>query len=448
MRDEWTLSVSQLNEYVRKSLAGDPMLQGIRVSGELSGVKRHFSGHIYFTLKDESARVQCVMFRSAAMGLTFLPEDGMRVVVRGSASLYTASGSFQIYADAIERQGVGELYLRFEALKRRLSEEGLFDQSLKRELPALPRTIGVVTSRTGAVLRDIVRVARRRDPNVRILLAPASVQGAGAAEEIARAIALLNRQGEADVILCGRGGGSLEDLWPFNEEIVARAIRASRIPVVSCVGHETDFTIADFAADLRAPTPSAAAELAVPDTEALRAQIDGLTARGARSLSGRLALMRARLNRLTASPALAMPQRALIEARRNALDAQAERLSRAALRLTAEKRRTLERTTDRLQAMPARLVSGRRERQTALMARLVRAGGQLTLRPGARLQMLSRALEAVNPDAVLNRGYAVIRRGGEAIASAAALKANDLIDIRLRDGGARARVLDADKETE
>ncbi len=448
MRGEWTLSVSQLNEYVRKSLAGDPMLQGIRVSGELSGVKRHFSGHIYFTLKDESARVQCVMFRSAAMGLSFQPEDGMRVVVRGSASLYAATGSFQIYADAIERQGVGELYLRFEALKRRLSEEGLFDPSLKRELPTLPRTIGVVTSRTGAVLRDIVRVARRRDPNVRILLAPASVQGAGAAEEIARAIALLNRQGEADVILCGRGGGSLEDLWPFNEEIVARAIRASRIPVVSCVGHETDFTIADFAADLRAPTPSAAAELAVPDTGALRARIDGLTARGVRSLAGRLALMRARLNRLTASPALAMPQRSLIEARRNALDAQAEWLSRAALRLTAEKRRTLERTTDRLQAMPARLVSGRRERQTALMARLIRAGGQLTLRPGARLQMLSRALEAVNPDAVLNRGYAVIRRGGEAIASAAALKANDLIDIRLRDGGARARVLDADKETE
>ncbi|MBR3504181.1 MAG: exodeoxyribonuclease VII large subunit, partial [Clostridia bacterium] len=259
MQSDWTLSVSQLNEYVRKSLAGDPMLQNIRVSGELSGVKRHFSGHIYFTLKDESARVQCVMFRSAATGLAFLPEDGMRVVVRGSASLYTAAGAFQIYADAIERQGVGELYLRFEALKRRLSEEGLFDPAIKRELPALPRTIGVVTSRAGAVLHDIVRVARRRDPNVRILLAPAAVQGAGAAEDIARAIALLNRQGEADVILCGRGGGSLEDLWPFNEEIVARAIRSSRIPVVSCVGHETDFTIADFAADLRAPTPSAAA---------------------------------------------------------------------------------------------------------------------------------------------------------------------------------------------
>ena len=446
MRDEWTLSVSQLNEYVRKSLAGDPMLQGIRVSGELSGVKRHFSGHIYFTLKDESARVQCVMFRTAAMGLTFLPEDGMRVVVRGSASLYAATGSFQIYADAIERQGVGELYLRFEALKRRLSEEGLFDPALKRELPMLPRTIGVVTSRTGAVLRDIVRVARRRDPNVRVLLAPASVQGAGAAEEIARAIALLNRQGEADVILCGRGGGSLEDLWPFNEEIVARAIRASRIPVVSCVGHETDFTIADFAADLRAPTPSAAAELVVPDTVGLRAQIDGLTARAARSLRGRLTLMRARLDRLTASPVLAMPQKALVQARRDALAAQAEGLERAATRLTDEKRRRVEMLSKRLQATPARLVSGRREKQTALAARLVRLGSRLTLQPRARLQMFSRALEAVNPAAVLNRGYAVIQRGGEAISSAAALGENDLIDIRMRDGGAKARVLDVNKE--
>ena len=448
MRDEWTLSVSQLNEYVRKSLAGDPMLQGIRVSGELSGVKRHFSGHIYFTLKDESARVSCVMFRSAAMGLSFRPEDGMRVVVRGSASLYAATGAFQIYADAIERQGVGELYLRFEALKRRLSEEGLFDPALKRELPLLPRTIGVVTSRTGAVLRDIVRVARRRDPNVRILLAPASVQGAGAAEEIARAIQLLNRQGEADVILCGRGGGSLEDLWPFNEEIVARAIRASRIPVVSCVGHETDFTIADFAADLRAPTPSAAAELAVPDTAALRAQIDALAGRAARSLGGRLALLRARLDRLVASPSLATPEKALVQARREALAAQLARLSREAARLTDERRRRLEALTARLQSTPARLVPARREKQAALAARLLRLGGQLTLQPWSRLRMLARALEAVNPEAVLNRGYAVIRRDGETVSSAAALRENDLIDIRMRDGGARARVLDAGKETE
>ena len=446
MQAEWTLTVSQLNEYVRKSLAGDPMLQGIRVSGELSGVKRHFSGHIYFTLKDEAARVQCVMFRSAALGLAFQPEDGMRVVVRGSASLYAATGSFQIYAEAIERQGVGELYLRFEALKRRLNAEGLFDPALKRELPMLPRTLGVVTSRTGAVLRDIVRVARRRDPKVRILLAPAAVQGAGAAEEIVRAIERLNRQGEAEVILCGRGGGSLEDLWPFNEEIVARAIRASRIPVVSCVGHETDFTIADFAADLRAPTPSAAAELAVPVAEELAAQIDGLTRRGARALEGRLSLLRARLARLAASPALMMPRKMLIEARLSDLTAQAERLNREALRLTEVRRRRLDALADRLRAVPERLVSGRRQRQDALMARLIRAGAQLTLRPGAQLSLLTRALEAVNPEAVLSRGYAVIRRGGETVSSAAALKARDLIDIRMRDGSARARVLDADKE--
>lgn len=446
MRTEWTLSVSQLNEYVRKSLAGDPMLQDIRVSGELSGVKRHFSGHIYFTLKDESARVQCVMFRSAAVGLAFEPEDGMRVVVRGSAALYAATGSFQLYADAIERQGLGELYLRFEALKRRLTAEGLFDPALKRELPLRPTTIGVVTSRTGAVLRDIVRVARRRDPKVNILLAPASVQGAGAAEEIVRAIALLNRQGEADVILCGRGGGSLEDLWPFNEEIVARAIRASRIPVVSCVGHETDFTIADFAADLRAPTPSAAAELAVPDTAALRVQLDAMTSRLGRALTGRMELLRARLMRLTASPALAMPRRMLIEARANALRTQAERLGRAALDLTAERRRGLDILAIRLDAISARLTGGRRDGQKALTARLLRAGGQLTLRPHARLAMLTRALEAVNPNAVLNRGYAVIRRDGETISTAASLKEDDLIDIRMRDGCARARVLSAEKE--
>ena len=448
MPSDWTLSVSQLNEYVRKSLAGDPMLQHIRVSGELSGVKRHFSGHVYFTLKDEAARVQCVMFRSAAQGLAFALSDGMRVVVKGSAALYAATGAFQIYVDAVERQGVGELYQRFEELKRRLSAEGLFDPALKREIPLLPRTIGVVTSRTGAVLRDIAQVARRRDPNVRILLAPASVQGAGAAEEIVRALALLNRQGEADVILCGRGGGSLEDLWPFNEEIVARAIRASAIPVISCVGHETDFTIADFAADLRAPTPSAAAELAVPVASALREQIDGMTERGARAIEGRLSLLRARLDRLSASPALMMPRRMLIEARLNALSAQASRLDHAFRQRTADRRRALDVQTARLQAMPARLVSGRRERQTALMARLVRAGGQLTLRPHARLSMLARALEAVNPAAVLNRGYAVIRRGGEAISSAAALNQNDLIDIRMRDGGATARVLDTDREIE
>lgn len=446
MPADWTLSVSQLNEYVRKSLAGDPMLQHIRVSGELSGVKRHFSGHVYFTLKDEAARVQCVMFRSAAQALAFSLADGMRVVVRGSAALYSATGAFQIYVDAVERQGVGELYQRFEELKRRLSAEGLFDPALKRELPLLPRTIGVVTSRTGAVLRDIAQVARRRDPNVTILLAAASVQGVGAAREIVNAIELLNRQGEADVILCGRGGGSLEDLWPFNEEIVARAIRASRIPVISCVGHETDFTIADFAADLRAPTPSAAAELAVPVAQGLRDEIDDMTLRGARAIQTRLALCHARLDRLSASPALAAPRRVFIDDRMAALSSLGARLDHALQRTASDRRRALDVVAARLRTYPARLIEGRRQRLDGLTARLTRAGGQITLRDGAKLTMLSRALEAVNPDAVLNRGYAVIRRRGEAVSGVSTLKRDDLIDIRMRDGGARARVLDADKE--
>ncbi|MDD7368114.1 MAG: exodeoxyribonuclease VII large subunit [Clostridiales bacterium] len=396
MDADWTLSVSQLNEYVRRLLAGDPMLRSLRVQGEISGFKRYTSGHLYFTLKDEEACVSCVMFRSAAETLDFRPQDGQRVTIRGSASLYPQRGQFQLYVETMQREGVGELYMRFEALKRRLTAEGLFDQAIKKEIPAYPRVIGVATSRTGAVLRDIVRVARRRDPNISILLAPTSVQGAGAAGEIVHALEQLNRQGEADVILCGRGGGSIEDLWPFNEEIVARAIRASKIPVISCVGHETDFTIADFAADLRAPTPSAAAELAVPAAAALRAAIDGLLESGAAAIERRLTLERAHLARLNASAALNMPSRLLIERRETALERLTGRMTRAA------------------QAMP----------QTKR----------------ARLDGLMRALNAVNPNAVLERGYAVVRQNGRAVTDASALDVGDLIDVTLKGGTLGARV--------
>lgn len=403
MDADWTLSVSQLNEYVRRLLAGDPMLRSLRVQGEISGFKRYTSGHLYFTLKDEEACVSCVMFRSAAETLDFRPQDGQRVTIRGSASLYPQRGQFQLYVETMQREGVGELYMRFEALKRRLTAEGLFDQAIKKEIPAYPRVIGVATSPTGAVLRDIVRVARRRDPNISILLAPTSVQGAGAAGEIVHALEQLNRQGEADVILCGRGGGSIEDLWPFNEEIVARAIRASKIPVISCVGHETDFTIADFAADLRAPTPSAAAELAVPEAAALRAAIDGLLESGAAAIERRLTLERAHLARLNASAALNMPSRLLIERRETALERLTGRMTRAA------------------QAMP----------QTKQ----------------ARLDGLMRALNAVNPNAVLERGYAVVRQNGQAVTDASALDVGDLIDVTLKGGTLGARVTRHTDET-
>lgn len=390
------LSVSQLNEYVRKQLAGDPMLSALRVRGEISGFKRHVSGHLYFAIKDEQARVSCVMFRQHALSLSFEPRDGLRCVVFGSASLYAASGSFQIYCEAIEQEGAGALHLRFEALKAKLLAEGLFDPARKRPLPLLPRRVGIVTSRSGAALRDMLRVIHRRHPGMGILLCAAQVQGEGAAGEIARSLDRLNAHGGVDVILCGRGGGSILDLWAFNEEIVARAIARSKIPVVSCVGHETDFTIADFAADVRAATPSMAAELAVPEKAALEGELKKLGQRMLRAQRARLALVRAKLSRLAASQALTNPRRAMIEGRRAALKLCEARI-KAALR--------------------ARTAAAR-----------------------APIDQLSRALGALGPLAVLERGYALVLDEGAPVTSAARLTVGQHITLKLRDGRAKAAV--------
>lgn len=384
------LSVSELNEYARKLLAGDPLLRNLEVTGEISGYKHHYSGHRYFSLKDENARVQCVMFRQQAMGLDFQPEDGMRVTVRASASIFARDGSFQLYVASMRRAGQGDLYVRFEKLKRKLMAEGLFDPARKREIPAFPRIIGVATSQTGAAVRDIIQVARRRNPNVGIVVSPCAVQGAGAAEEIVRAIERLNRQGQCDVLLVGRGGGSIEDLWAFNEEIVARAIAASRIPVISCVGHEVDFTIADFVADLRAPTPSAAAELAVPQLDAMRAALNGVIQRLSGALGSAQQIRRLRLERALATPCLSAPERALIEPRRAQLKTAADRA---------------------IAAMPAILERKRH-----------------------RLNALDASLRALNPASVLDRGYAVVTQGGHVTSSVKNVRANAPIAIRLADG--------------
>ena len=361
------LSVSELNEYARKLLAGDPLLRAVEVSGEISGYKHHYSGHRYFSLKDENARVQCVMFRQHAMGLDFQPADGMRVTVRASASIYPQNGSFQLYVTAMRQSGQGDLYVRFEKLKQKLMAEGLFDPARKREIPAFPRVIGVVTSRTGAAIRDIIHVARRRNPNVGIVVSPCLVQGAEAAADIVRAMERLNRAKACDVMLVGRGGGSIEDLWAFNEEIVARAIAASPIPVVSCVGHEVDFTISDFVADLRAPTPSAAAELTVPRLDRMKADLDGMVARLAGALNSAQRLRRLALERLGASAALSMPRRVLIEPRQTQLEAVDRRL---------------------ISVMPVRMERYRH-----------------------RLDALDASLRALNPASVMDRGYAVVRQG-------------------------------------
>ncbi|MDR1619230.1 MAG: exodeoxyribonuclease VII large subunit [Clostridiales bacterium] len=268
------LTVTQLNEYMHTLIGRDPVLKSLRVQGEISGFKHHTSGHMYFTLKDGGALVRCVMFRSAAQTLHFAPRDGMRVVVTGEASLYVRDGQFQLYVQAMQQDGEGELYGRYLLLKTRLEAKGYFDASIKKPIPYLPKCVGIVTSPTGAALQDMLNIIRRRFPAMHICVCPVPVQGPGAAQEIAAAILRMNEAHAASVLIVGRGGGSLEDLWAFNEECVARAIYKSHIPVISAVGHETDHTIADFVADLRAPTPSAAAELCVPEYAALVQTLD------------------------------------------------------------------------------------------------------------------------------------------------------------------------------
>ena len=304
----YVLSVTQLNEYVNGLLRRDVLLQGLQVRGEVSGFKRHSSGHLYFSIKDAGALVRCVMFRQNAVSLSALPKDGEQVTVSGSVSLYVKDGQYQFYVTRLQREGRGDLYRRFLESKEALEAEGLFAQEHKQKLPLLPRCLGVITSPTGAAIQDILHIARRRFPGMDILLYPVRVQGEGAAEEIAQGIRDMDRLGRADVLIIGRGGGSLEDLWAFNEECVARAIYACKIPTVSAVGHETDFSIADFVADLRAPTPSAAAELCVPEYARLKGEILGAEQSIRASAHNRLLGLKQELDALAASGAFSLPK--------------------------------------------------------------------------------------------------------------------------------------------
>lgn len=295
------ISVSELNNYMKNKVAEDEYLNSVLVKGEISNFKHHYTGHMYFTLKDESSLIKCVMFKTSTATLNFVPKDGMKVIVLGSVGVFERDGVYQIYCKAMQEDGIGNLYEAYEKLKVKLSEEGLFDESHKKQIPFMPKIIGVLTSNTGAVIRDIINVSTRRNPNVYIRLYPVPVQGEGAGIKIAKAIEYMNNKKLADVLIVGRGGGSLEDLWPFNEEVVARAIYNSEIPIISAVGHETDFTIADFVADLRAPTPSAAAELAVADISDIEYTINLYKRRLKMALKGKTDLMRLRYDKCMSS---------------------------------------------------------------------------------------------------------------------------------------------------
>ena len=274
-----TLSVTALNTYIKKIVDSDFILNNTNVSGEISNFKLHSSGHIYFTLKDESSKISCVMFKSYAELITFVPREGMKVVVKGKVSIYPKDGTYQVYCTEIKPEGEGSLYIAFQNLKEKLSKEGLFEDKYKRPIPKYPRVVGVVTSPTGAAIRDIINVARRRNDKVDILIYPSLVQGVNASEDIIKGIKYLNSKEEVDVIIIARGGGSIEELWAFNDEALAYEIFNSEKPIISGVGHETDFTIADFVSDLRAPTPSAAAEIAVPSFIELNNKVNGLTSK-------------------------------------------------------------------------------------------------------------------------------------------------------------------------
>ncbi len=302
------VTVSQINTYIKSLIDGDPNLSYIFVVGEISNFTNHYrTGHFYFTLKDETSAIKAVMFRSSAQRLKFLPENGMRVIIRGRVSVFERDGQYQLYADDMQPDGVGALNIAYEQLKAKLEAQGLFADERKKPIPALPKAVGVITSPTGAAVRDILNVLGRRFPQAKVVFHPVQVQGASAAPQIAAAIDLFNEFDAADVLIVGRGGGSIEDLWAFNEECVALAVARSRIPIISAVGHETDFTICDFVADLRAPTPSAAAELAVPDWVEQRSYISGLLLHASSLVRQNLSEERMRVNALSQSRVLSNP---------------------------------------------------------------------------------------------------------------------------------------------
>ena len=307
------ITVTDLNKYIKDKIDGDEMLNNVLVKGEISNFKNHYTGHMYFTLKDENSLIKCVMFKSYTTHLSFMPKDGMKVMVLGSVAVFERDGVYQIYAKAMKEDGLGSLYTAYEELKKKLEREGLFAEEHKKKVPFMPKTIGVLTSNTGAVIRDIINVSTRRNPGVHIRLYPVPVQGPGAAEKIAEGIKFMNENKLADVLIIGRGGGSLEDLWPFNEEIVARAIYDSELPIISAVGHETDFTIADFVADLRAPTPSAAAELAVANIDDVRETLKLYNNRYKVALKKKIELMRLSYEKCMARPAYKNPTQKINE---------------------------------------------------------------------------------------------------------------------------------------
>ena len=390
------LSVTELNKYIKDKIATDELLNNVLIKGEISNFKHHYTGHMYFTLKDDNSLIKCIMFKSYTTNLKFVPKDGMEVLAFGTISVFERDGVYQLYCKAMQEDGLGSLYKAYEELKDKLEKEGLFDERYKKQLPKMPKVIGVLTSNTGSVIKDIINVSTRRNPNVYIRLYPVPVQGEGAGEKIAEAIKIMNDQKLADVLILARGGGSLEDLWPFNEEVVARAIHESELPIVSAVGHETDFSISDFVADLRAPTPSAAAELVVPNIAEIGQKLDVYNLRLKNALKKKIDIMKMRYEKCMKSRIYTDPLRNINDQYLK-LDIIIKNMTNSVL--------------------------------TKLQKSKTEAATNIT------------KLDTLSPLKTLSRGYSIIQKDDKVIKSSKDLKQDDIISIRLQDGAKDAKII-------
>lgn len=390
------ISVSQLNKYIKNKVDQDEYLNNVLIKGEISNFKHHYTGHMYFTLKDNNSLIKCIMFKSYTPHLNFVPKDGMSVIVLGKVSVFERDGVYQIYCKAMQQEGIGDLYKEYEKLKAKLNEEGLFAESHKKKIPLYSKRIGVLTSETGSVIRDIINVSTRRNPNVYIKLLPVPVQGEGAGKKIADAINLMNEKNLADIIIVARGGGSLEDLWPFNEEIVARAIYNSELPVISAVGHETDFSISDFVADLRAPTPSAAAELAVPDIDELKIKLSSYNNRYKVALKKQVEYKRLKYEKCMTRRVFKEPLQRINESYLH-VDTQTKNIE----------------NKFKLKIMQKR----------------------------SEFQNVVEKIDALSPLKTLSRGYSIMEKNGKIIKSKKELNIGDEVNIKLYEGTTKAKII-------
>ncbi|WP_409297856.1 exodeoxyribonuclease VII large subunit [Peribacillus sp. SCS-26] len=435
MKQPIYLTIGALTKYIKRKFDADPHLQNLYIKGEISNLKQHSSGHMYFTLKDDKSRILAVMFQTYSSGMKFVPENGMHVLIKGDISVYAPSGQYQVYVKEMAPDGIGELYLAYEQLKAKLEQEGLFLPKHKKAIPAYPGTVGVITSPTGAAVRDILITLKRRYPIANIIIYPALVQGAQAAESIKRAIETANKRSEADVLIAGRGGGSIEELWAFNEEKVVRAVFSSTIPIISAVGHETDFTITDFAADLRAPTPTGAAELAVPHLNEILERLMVQKNKLAREMRQLLTDGRVRLTRLERSYAFRYPKR-LYEQKTEQLDRTTERFTRSFEKYFASKKDEIGRLSSALEKRnPEQMLaaaSSRLEVQSKMLQRLMDG---IYKSKQQSFGHLAATLDARSPLKIMEKGYSLVYiEADRLVKTSADVSPGDKIQVRMKDG--------------